>query len=77
MFDLKSFITGVENNASKTISNHRYHLNGNFIPLPHQHTKGISGQIAIKVQGTVIWNIENDEGTVHTFNIKYSRYVPG
>ena len=76
MFDLKSFITGVENNASKTISNHRYHLNGNFIPLPHQHTKGISGQISIKGQRTVRWRIEDDEVRVHTLDIKEALYVP-
>ena len=56
-FELDSFIIEFYNHASKTISNQRLHFIGNFRPLPHQYIKGISGQISIKCQVTVIWKI--------------------
>ena len=52
------------------------HFIRDFFPLPHQHIKGLSGQIAIKVQGTIRCNIEDDDGILHTLYIKDSLYVP-
>ena len=75
-FDPDYFIVGVDNHASKTISNQRYHFIRNFRPLSHQHIKGISGQIYIKCRGTVRWKIEYDEVRVHTLDIKDALYVP-
>ena len=66
MFESDSFIIGVNNHSYNTISNQRYHFISNFCPLTHQHIKGISGQIFIIGQVTVIWKIEDDEGRVHT-----------
>ena len=75
-FDSEFFIIGVNNHATKTISNQRSHFISNFFPLLHQHIKGISGHISIKVQCTIRWNIEYDEGRVHTLDIKDALYVP-
>ena len=58
------------------MSNHISHFIGNFYPLPRQHIKFKSGQIAIKFQGTARWNIEYDEVRVHTLDIKDVLYVP-
>ena len=74
-FYLESFIIGVNNHSSNTISNNRAHFIRNFHSLPHQYIKGISGQIAIKGQGTIRWNIEDEKDGVHTLYIKYALYV--
>ena len=66
----------VNNRASKTIYKQKFCFIINFHPFPHQYTKGISGQIFIKDQGIVWWNIEYDEGRVHTLKIKDALYVP-
>ena len=75
-FDSDSFIIGVDNNAFKTIYNHISCFIRNFWSLPHKHIKGISGQISIKGQVTVRYNIEDDEGKVNTLDIKDAIYVP-
>ena len=75
-FDSDSFIIGVNNHASTTIYNKRLHFISDFYTLQHQHIKGISGQIAIKGRGTVIWNTEDYEGMVHTLDIKDTLYFP-
>ena len=71
-----SFIIGVDNHASKTISNQRSHFIRNFHPMPQKQIKGISATIPIKGQGTVIWKIEDDKGRAHTMDIKDSIYFP-
>ena len=76
VFDSDPFIVSVGNHASKTISNQSSHLISDFFPLPRQHIKGISVQISIKGRGTVRWKIEDDEGRVHTLDIKDTLYVP-
>ena len=75
-FDSDPFIVSVGNHASKTISNQSSHLISDFFPLPRQHIKGISGQIYIKGQGTSRCKIEDNEGRVHTQDIKEALYVP-
>ena len=75
-FDSESFIIGAKNHASKMIFNQRSQFISNFSPLPHQHMKGISGQIFIKGQGTIRWKIEDDGGRVHTMDTKDALYIP-
>ena len=75
-FDMESFIIVVDNHASNNISNQRSHFVSSFFPLPHQHIKEISGQISIKGQVTFRCKNEDNEGRIHTLDIKDAKYVP-
>ena len=60
----------MDNHPSRKISNQKAYSVQVIRPLPHQHIRGISIKVVIKGQGTVKWNIEDDNGRVRILEIK-------
>lgn len=76
-FDTDSFDIGVDNHASRCMSNDRKHFVGNITPLKGHKVKGIGNKmLQVKGVGTISWKIEDDQGMVHKIHIKGSLYVP-
>jgi hypothetical protein len=74
-FDMDSFLIGVDSFASVTMAT-RPNQFEDLILNAGQSVQGIEGGLAIKGHGTFIFNIEDDEGTVHQIKIADSIYVP-
>ena len=73
-FDSYSFIIGVDIQTPRTISNQKAHFVHDTRPLPHQHIKGIGGNVTIQGQGKVKWNVEDYDGRVYTLEIRDTLY---
>lgn len=76
-FESDSFVIGIDNHASRTISNNKSHFVGRIRRIDRKHVKGIDGQLSIKGIGTIEWKIADDDGVVHRFRIPNSFFVPG
>ena len=75
-FDLDSFVIAVDNCATRSITNDP----NDFVETPRKvavsSIKGISGLIQVLRQGTIKWNICDDEGKTHEMLLPNSFYVP-
>ena len=75
-FDTDSAPIGVDNRCSGCIT----HMIGDFegpVRDCNRAIKGFGGQRITKVQmGTIVWKWEDDGGSIHTFRIPNSYYVP-
>ena len=74
-FDTDSFLIGVDSFASVTMATRPKKFE-DLILDAGQSVQGIEGGLAIKGHGTFIFNIEDNEGTVHHIKIPDSMYVP-
>ena len=74
-FDTDSFLIGVDSFASVTMATRPDQFE-DLILDAGQSVQGIEGGLAIKGHGTFIFDIEDDEGTVHKIKIADSMYVP-
>jgi hypothetical protein len=74
-FDYESFLIGIDNHASRCISNCIDDFQSAIKPTNKQ-LAGISGSLTIKGTGTVKWIIEDDDGIHHSINIPNTLYVP-
>ena len=78
-FDSDSFIIQVDDGASRSISNNKSHFES-IEPLKITDPHGVTGPsgetVPIKGKGTLKWQIEDDDGVVHTITLKNSLYVP-
>ncbi len=74
-FDTDSFLIGVDSFASVTMAMRPKQFE-DLVLDAGQSVQGIEGGLAIKGHGTFIFNIEDDEGTVHKIKIADSMYVP-
>ena len=75
-FDTDSFIIGVDNHASRTLSNNKRHFIGYIRRLDNVFINGINGKLPIRGIGTIQWKIEDDDGKVHAIRIPNTFYVP-
>ena len=75
-FDTDSFIIGVDNHASRTLSNNKRHFIGYIRRLDNVFINGINGKLPICGIGTIQWKIEDDDGKVHAIRIPNTFYVP-
>ena len=67
---------GVDNHASKMISNDISHFIGPIRPT-NVGVKGFGGNmVKATSKGNVKWKIEDDDGRVHIFTIHNALYVP-
>ena len=76
-FDTDSFKIGVDNHASRCMSNNLAH----FVDFRPTHGNGamvggIQGGLSIRGEGTLVFNVEDDDGRVHTIRIPHSLYLP-
>jgi len=74
-FDIDSFLIGVDSFASVTMATQPDQFE-DLILDTGQSVQGIEGGLAIKGHGTFKFNIEDDEGTVHSIKNADSMYVP-
>jgi len=74
-FDTDSFIIGVDNHASRTLSNNKRHFIGYIRRLDNLFINGINGKLPIRGIGTIQWKIEDDDGKVHAIRIPNTFYV--
>ena len=75
-FDTDSFRIGIDNHASRCMSNNRAHFE-RFRPSRSNATVGgIVGGLAIKGEGTFVFKVEDDDGRIHTIRIPNSLYIP-
>jgi hypothetical protein len=74
-FDYESFLIGIDNHASRCISNCIDDFQSAIKPTNKQ-LAGISGSLTIKGTGTVKWIIEDDDGICHSINIPNTLFVP-
>ena len=74
-FDYESYPIGIDNHASRCISNCIDDFASTIKPSKRQLI-GISGSLDIKGTGTVKWVIEDDDGVRHHIHIPNTLYVP-
>ena len=75
-YDSDSFTIGIDNHASRCMSNDIKHFITPLTPTPSTRLRGAGGNLVVKGEGTVRWKIEDDNGKVHTMLIKNCLYVP-
>ena len=75
-FDSDSFLIGVDNHASYSISNDSRHFISEIQPVHNKGLKGISGKLKVEGVGTIKWMIEDDDGKRHAIIIPNALYVP-
>ena len=77
-FSTDSYAISVGNCASPTIANNLACFEDlrPLAPTNNASIKGISGAIYIKKLGTFVFDIEDDDGKVHTIRIANSAYAP-
>ena len=75
-FDSDSFIIGVDNHASKCMSNRRQHFVGPIQPLTNQRVQGVGGLLQVKGKGTIRWRIKDDDGKIRNVLIRGALYIP-
>ena len=76
MYDSDSFKIGVDNHASKTISNNSIQFISYITPTPKTILRGAEGNLKVKGVGTVRWKIEDDDGKEYELIVKDFLYVP-
>ena len=78
-FDSDSFLIGIDNHASRSISNNIRHFVTPLSkpPKTRQRIRGIGNQmLSVTGEGTVLWKWEDDDGDVHQHYIDGVLYVP-
>ena len=74
--DSDSFMIGIDNNSSTTISNRSSHFIGTITPVKGKFVNGFGSVVQVKGEGMIIWKIEDDDEIVHSIKIKKALYVP-
>ena len=76
-FDTDSYTIKVDNCCTKSISSYLDDFIESQVPLTTRRVKGVQGYVTGPVyQGTIKWNITDDNGTPHIINLPGSYYVP-
>ena len=68
-------MTGIENYASRYTSNDIDHFITTPIPTAKSYLKGIGGDLKGKGEGTLLWNINDNQRRSHKIKIKNCLYV--
>ena len=74
-FDSDSYLIGIDNHSSKSISNKQSDFVGSIRPC-NGVLNGIGGRLKIKGKGTIRWSILDDDGHKHSIKIHDCLYVP-
>jgi hypothetical protein len=74
-FDSDSFIIGIDNHASRSISNNIDHFTTALRSPKNAFIQGVGGELlTVKGEGTLVWHVEDDEGRAHRITIKDSLF---
>jgi hypothetical protein len=74
-FDSDSIPVGVDNHPSRCLANKR-HLFKNLRPFHSGRVGGIEGGLEIKGQGTLVLDVNDNDGKPHCIKIPNSLYLP-
>ena len=66
----------IDNHASGCISKDIDHFITALTPTPQSYLRGIREEPNVKGEGTLVWNIIDDQGRSHKINIKNYLYIP-
>ena len=75
-FDTDSFNIGVDTLASKCMANNPSFFEHLKLTEKTQSVQGISAGLDIAGHGTFIFDIEDDDGGIHTIKVNDTLYVP-
>ena len=75
--DSDSYMIGIDHHASRCISNDIYHFITALTPTPRSYLRGVTSNLKVKGEGTLVWSIDDDQGRSHKIKIKNCLYVPG
>ena len=75
-FDTDSFKVGIDNHASRCMANCTTHFEDLKLVESNNKVGGINDGLAIKGVGTFIFDIEDDDGCLHTIKVPNSLYLP-
>ena len=67
---------GLENHASRTMSNNINHFISTLVPETDMIVKDAGGNLKVMGSGTLRWRIEDDDGKIHTIICKDAIFVP-
>ena len=67
---------GIDNHASRCISNDVNHFITTLTPFPPSYLRGITSNLQVKGEGTLVWSIYDDQGRSHKILNKNCLYVP-
>lgn len=77
IFDTDLFIIGVNNHASRFISNKVEHFISPLQSANYGFIKGVGGELLeVRGKGKLVWQIEDDYGRIHKVAIPDALYVP-
>jgi hypothetical protein len=76
-FDTDSFQIGIDNHCSVSMVKSTDLLEDLVLDNHKRRVNGIEGGLEILGRGTFVFNIEDDDGKIHTVRIPNSVYVPG
>ena len=76
-FDSDSFSIGINNHASRCLSNALHLFENLQLTNDAGEVNGIGEGLAIKGKGTFVFSLEDDNGKIHTIKIPNSLYLPG
>ena len=76
-FDSDSKALGVDQHASKCMSNDKSDFISEITPVTNMRVKGAGGCLKVLGTGTLKWKIEDDDGNYHDIIIKEALYIPG
>ena len=74
--DSDSFTIGIDNHASTTISKRSSHFIRVITPVKGKMVKGFRGMIQVKVEGKIIWKMEDGDGIIYPIKTKKALYAP-
>ena len=74
-FDTDSIKVAIDTGASRSISSKVTDFEGDITPT-NQTIDGIANGLSATGKGTIVWNIQDDQGRVHHIRIPNSLYVP-
>ena len=74
-FDSDSKQITVDTGATLSLSHDRHDYVGEMTPLT-RNVRGVSGNVNATHTGTVVWQIEDDNGQVHDIHISNVMYIP-
>ena len=75
-FDSDSQVIGVDNHASRCMSNNLSDFITELKPANNTKVKGAGGNLQVKGIGTLKWRIQDDQGNTHEIYIKNALYIP-
>jgi len=76
-FDSDSFAVGVDNHASRCMGNNKRLFDNLILARTLHRIGGINKGLAIQGKGTLVINIDDDNGKPHRIKIPNSLYLPG